>query len=205
MSIPSKDALLQLHACLLKKVPEDTPDEMANALLPWLIEQLTRAYPSVSDPHLIDEAAADALWAYLRQPEKYQPERSALTTYLTMAARRDLLNKFQKQKRAAAHEKNLEEGVELEAVGGNTTMEDDLETREAAHRASDMMEKKITDEVDKKMLELMMNGERKTSEFANVLGIEAWPPDRQAREVKRVKDRLKKVLSRLKGDELHVD
>lgn len=206
MPTPSQDALLELHSRLLKKYPEDTPDELANTLLPWLIEQLTRAYPTVSDPHLIDEAAVDALWDYLRRPEQYQPARGAsLTTYLLMAARGDLLNKFQKQKRIAVHEKNYEEGVEVEAVAGNINMGEDLEAMETARRLSHAVNQKITDGVDRKVLALMMNGERNTSEYVKVLGMESRPADQQAREVKRVKDRLKKVLSRLKGGDLHVD
>jgi len=201
----AQDALLQLHAHLLKRDREDAPDEMAGVLLPWLIEQLTRAYPGVSDSHLITESGVDALWEYLRRPERYQPDRASLTTYLMVAARGDLLNKLQKQKRIAVHEKNYEEGVELEVADGNMNMGDDLEVVETVAQVSHAVNQKIPDGADRKVLELMMSGERRTSEYAKVLGIELLPADRQACEVKRVKDRLKKVLIRLKGGDLRVD
>ena len=49
---------------------------------------------------------------------------------------------------------------------------------------------------EKRVLPLMQDGERHTSAYAEVLGITQLSPLEQAREVKRVKDRLKKRLER---------
>ena len=49
------------------------------------------------------------------------------------------------------------------------------------------------------MWELMGEGERRTAVFARALGLEDRPPGEQEREVKRVKDRIKKRMQRAGG------
>ena len=46
------------------------------------------------------------------------------------------------------------------------------------------------------VLTLMRQGERRTLEFARVLGISELPAEQQRREVKRVKDRIKRRVER---------
>jgi hypothetical protein len=45
-------------------------------------------------------------------------------------------------------------------------------------------------------MELMLDGERKTSAYALALGLKGLPAHEREREVKKVKDRLKKRLAR---------
>ena len=49
---------------------------------------------------------------------------------------------------------------------------------------------------EQRVLELMVQGERKTTVFAQALGIADRSPSEQEAEVKRVKDKLKKRLER---------
>jgi hypothetical protein len=51
-------------------------------------------------------------------------------------------------------------------------------------------------EVDRRVLRLMVDGERRTAVFAAVLGLDGQPAEAQRREVKRAKDRIKKRLER---------
>ena len=49
---------------------------------------------------------------------------------------------------------------------------------------------------EERFLDLMLQGERKTTVFAQALGIEDLPPSEQEAEVHRVKNKLKKRIER---------
>jgi hypothetical protein len=49
---------------------------------------------------------------------------------------------------------------------------------------------------EQKALELMLEGERKTTVFAQALGIDHLPKEMQEDQVQRVKDKLKKRIER---------
>jgi hypothetical protein len=53
------------------------------------------------------------------------------------------------------------------------------------------------DAVEWKVVQLMADGERRSPTYAALLGLGHLPAAEQAREVKRVKDRLQKRLRRL--------
>src|SRR5687767_9830649 len=66
--------------------------EIAESHIPWVSEKLTKKYPALYDPDLIDTAIVDALYAYQVKPESYNPEKGSLANYLLMSAEGDLLN-----------------------------------------------------------------------------------------------------------------
>jgi hypothetical protein len=51
-------------------------------------------------------------------------------------------------------------------------------------------------EAERRVLALMLDGERSSAAYAQVLGITGLPAAEQEREVKRAKDRIKKRLER---------
>ena len=73
---------------------------------------------------------------------------------------------------------------------------------EARDVVAEIYTKKVQDEIDelfddpkdRRMVELILDGERSTEAFAAVLGLESLPIEQQRSEVKRNKDRLKKRL-----------
>lgn len=56
--------------------------------------------------------------------------------------------------------------------------------------------KLLPDPIDQAFLETMMNGERDTSQFAEILGISNEPAEDQRIIVKKYKDRIKKIIQR---------
>ncbi len=54
---------------------------------------------------------------------------------------------------------------------------------------------------ERRVMDLMLDGERKTRVYAEALGLSGLPAAEQKREIKRVKDRLKKRLERTWGKE----
>jgi RNA polymerase sigma-70 factor (ECF subfamily) len=192
----------QLHARLLQLDPI-APADFAEAFLDELIRRLRAKAGSSSEETLLHDAATDALLDYVQHPSKFNSRKSALLTYLTMAAYRDLLNMLAKEQRRRRREVPLH-AVEETLNEGNNIIEPEnkvLDGMTAAERTELLRKVAETfpDARDHALLDLMMNGERKTAAFCDVLGIQALPPDEQRKIVKRHKDRITKRLQRLGG------
>jgi RNA polymerase sigma-70 factor (ECF subfamily) len=184
------------------------PAELIEACIELLVNRLRRAFNNINDPHLVDEAVEDALLNYIQFPEKYSPSRGRLTSYLLMSARGDLLNKLESESRRQTHETRLED-VELRLSLRNILVEEDEPVHDLdiyqEYSMDDInlkVQQIIPDDIDKKVVELILENERKTESYAKILGISDLDIKEQRRQVKRVKDRLLKRLQRL-GIKLH--
>ncbi len=158
---------------------------LARAVLAWR--------PS-TDPDDAESAATDAVLAFCKYPERYDPDQLGLPAYLRMIARRRLLNLFDKHRRHREHRIPWD-AVELDTPARNEEDDDPPPPVPPAARA-------VIDalsEVDRQLFELMVDRERKTSVYAAVLGITHLPADEQRREVKKAKDRINARLKRAVG------
>lgn len=189
-----------LHARLLSG-DETASSIIAEAFLPKLAEGLSRKYYNLPDPSVIQTACVDALMAYLRTPQKFDSGRGKLLSYLWISAEGDLLNLLEQHRR-----RNLSEiqqkVVELTPSGREVQVEPsvppEVET-EMINRESRMVRlatSLLSDEKDRQVLDLMMDGIRETAEFAKVLEVSQLPEDQQVAIVKRNKDRIKKAVQR---------
>lgn len=192
-----------LHRRLLDGDPV-APSDLAVEYLDGLAEWLLERNPSI-EPHLCETAAADAILALAKNPASYRPEHSSLTSYLRMSAFGDLKNLLAKECR----HRGSETVVELSALDGKYVRDDAsdparlAEEHEEARRIARLRNDVIPREVqagltaeEREVLELMMDGERKTEPYARALRIVHLPADQQRRDVKRVKDRLMKRIRR---------
>jgi hypothetical protein len=109
-----------------------------------------------------------------------------------MAARRDLANVRAKERRHY-RKREVRDCVELAAPGGNSLADADFPSFDDPDIAPLVA---ALPDVERRVLDLMRTGERRTEAFAAVLGLGGRPEDEQQREVKRVKDRVKKRLKR---------
>ncbi len=153
---------------------------------------------------LIEEAVGQALLDYNDHPQRYDPEQASMKTYLVMAAYGDYLNLQSKEwrhlRRKAAPQPAKEGQSEGEREWEIADSRQDLEallTRISAEELWPLVEEAFPDHADRQMVVLMMNGVRATHSYARVLGLSGPASDEQAREVKRVKDRIAKRLRRL--------
>lgn len=192
-----------LHERLLQGDPI-APAEIAEALLEPLVYRLRARTRHLVDDPLVYDAVTDALLTYLQQPGKFDPNKSSLLSYLTMAAHGDLRNNLARERRRKQREVALDD-VEHRLFTGNEwgeEVEDGVLDRldfpsDSKGEIVKLALAEFPDEQDRRLLSLMMNGERKTAAYVNVLGIERADPDEQRRTVKRHKDRLTKRLERL--------
>lgn len=193
----------QLHARLIQLDPL-APAEFAVAFLDELFRRLKARAASSSDETFLRDATTDALLDYIQHPTKYNPKKSALLTYLTMAAYRDLLNMFAKEKRRRRRELPLDIVEEIPDDGNNQIEEYEnkvLESLTAAERAKilSQIEETFPGKQERELLDLIIHGERKTDKYSEILGIQNLTPDEQRKIVKRHKDRITKRLQRLGG------
>lgn len=192
---------LRLHQQLLAGDPTATA-RVAEAFWEDLEQRLRRQFPSLGDPHLIQTAMVDALESYFRRPTQFDPGRLSLPSYLYMSARGDLLNALKRATVEKRRQVNFAENVEVgdgEAEKGvEVPAPHDLEEEVLARLSpvSRRLDTLFPDAVDRELVELMLEGERDTREFAAVLGVQELAAEEQANTVKRHKDRLKKMIQR---------
>lgn len=189
----------KLHALLLAGASLTATSEIAEVFLPAITNSLRREFWSVSDPHLLDSAAEDALIDYFANPGRYEPGRAGLFTYLRLRARSRLLEVLQRR--------SEQEGKKVVEVEGAETVnrveaqesanpEEALVEHEANARIIRQLREILPNSTDLKLVELMMEGVRETGRFAEELGLSDYLPEEQAIIVKRHKDRVKKTVQR---------
>jgi DNA-directed RNA polymerase specialized sigma24 family protein len=197
-----------LHQRLLSR-DATAPEETARKYLPLIEKHLAaRAWIvyHINDRELIWNATVDAvLLDYILHPERFDPNKSGLLGYLKRAAERDLINAVQKSRRQRRGEDlygDVEEGIRTRNKPSELSriMRDaEQETVSSIQTERDAMAvTTVGNERDRELLRLMTVGERSTSKFAAVLGIESLPITEQRRIVKQHKDRLKVQLKRSK-------
>ena len=191
---------LALHLRLLAG-DATAPEECVRRWFAALIKRLSASYSDIAaaDEDLVQMAAEEALLNYIDQPERFDPQRSALDTYLFFSARGDLLNLWKQEKRWRDKTYSLErnEAVELSLVAGNNTEEEAI-LAVATAAALPLLLAAFPTQQDRELLLLMLAGERKTAAFVAILGLENEPEKEQRRIVYQTKDRISKRLSRIK-------
>jgi len=190
------EADLALHLRLLAG-DKTAPDDCVVCWLPELVRGLSAHNPSIAwrDEQIIYEAALRALLDYTMEPHKYDPARSSLRYYLRNAAQQDLKNELAREKTQGREAMSIHP-VEFSLYDGNSFEDEAIEKVDAEALMERVMEE-ISDPVDRLILSLVLQGERSTSAFAKVLGIEHLPEHEQRRIVKQNKDRISKRLERL--------
>ena len=187
--------LLELHERLLASDPVATSD-FFKLVVPTLKRYLRYQFPSMKssvDPDIYLTAIHDALTEYFKNPTRYDPSRSGLMSYLRLAAKRDLQNLLKKEARHAKGRASPKD-VEFQQSDGNDIADKVADSIDAERLSQEVTEHMTPAERD--VFFLMVEGVRSTEAAALALGIEHLPVKDQAREVKRVKDRIKKRIQR---------
>jgi hypothetical protein len=198
--LPLAEEGLALHLRLAVYDPV-APADVCRAYLGPLLAWLEAKYARV-DPHLLQTAVHEALLGYVQRPLSYDPRRGDLAPYLRMAARADLFNLLSRESRH--HQQRISwPAVEQDLEAGNLSRgeedpADRLEREEEAEASRAILRavEARCSEAEKRVLALMVAGERATTAYAEALGLAGLPVAEQEREVKKVKDRIKKRLER---------
>lgn len=159
----------------------------------------------LSDGSLISEVVIDSFYGYFYNPEKFNPEKQTLEKFLVMDAEGDLKNAWAKRAKQEQRFKSLDNEVEFDEQYGNSKKEGNGNVDTPAqimidNEANEILNaelKKHFDSVkDIEIANLILAKERGTDAYACVLEITHLSFEEQQQEVKRNKDRIKKVLDR---------
>jgi hypothetical protein len=199
---PDRQSGIELHRRLLAADPV-APADIALAYLMPVIAALKVKYP-FTDYNLLSDSATEAFLNYVVRPSSFDPARRGLFGYLKMSAEGDLKNALAKQKLEQARLVSLESFVELSGSFRNNPIEEEFIDRQAAKeriltwqdRQAVDLEQAANSELDRQLLELLMEGERRTQAYARILEIEHLSFAQQRQIVKRHKDRLRVRLKR---------
>lgn len=170
--------------------------QLSELLLPKIFEALKKKFPNISDEHLIQTASNDAVLYYLKSPNNFDPSRASLLTFVLLRAKSNVLNFLKTRKNKS---EILVELPEEETVYSNEsveTIEELLILNEHNEIVFLQLRELLPDSLDRSVLELMINGERETLQFAKIIGVSDKSPEEQFKIVKRHKDRIKKVIQR---------
>ncbi len=179
---------LELAWLEFREAPDIGGGRFAAVALPLVEAALPR---DLRDPHYPRTAATDAILELIEQPDRYDPTRLPLFKYLRMAARRDLLNLWERERK---HQTGRDPGDPVELLASVGKVEQEAPDLLDNHPALTVAIAELAKE-DQAVLALMRQGERATTMFAVALSLGERPPAELAAEVKRAKDR---IIARLK-------
>jgi DNA-directed RNA polymerase specialized sigma24 family protein len=153
------------------------------------------------DETLLFVAVNEALLGYYNNPDTFNPEKYKLFSFLLVAADRDLQNILLKEQKHL-NRKDLPEDVELQENFWNTIIkphgstDDTIQLEETMTTIQNVIERLFPNEKDIILAYMVLAHERETEPYSEVLEIEDLTMSEQRAEVKKHKDRIKKVLER---------
>jgi RNA polymerase sigma-70 factor (ECF subfamily) len=201
-SLPPAEAL-DLHQRLLQRDPV-APQQIAEALLTPLASWLAQTNPHAAEDRCL-EAATEALVTLFKNPAAYRPEKAHLEVYLRLSARGDLLNLLRKERRHSRGRVPLDAVAHSRQAGKYLGKDDDPaisaqldeEHRRAASVAPAVCAGLEAREL--RVLDLLLQGERRTAVLARAFGIDDRPTAEQRKVIKQVKDKLRARRRRAEG------
>jgi Sigma-70 region 2 len=185
------------------------PVELATIYIDGLIKLLIDKNSWKVPEELCVEAAEDAWIALVKNPNSFNPEKGKrLGNYLSMSAQGDLRNRLRDEGRKRG--KSLEV-VQLSVNEGKlleTTDDPSLPLRiqEEMEQVREGFIPIVSDGLsdgESRVLDLIMQGERKATVYAQALGIDHLPKKEKTNEVNRVKNKIKKRIKRGITDDGH--
>lgn len=170
---------------------------LAEQVYTSLVQRVQRRAGKEADPALVEEAVGTALLDYRDAPERYDPNRMDLQSYLAMMAYHDFQNAQAKEQRMAKRMKLLsqDELQQLEIEDSTAT----YETQESEVHEQQLwqaIDTTFPDPVERQIVLLMLNKVDASEPYVRLLDLEALPQDEQRKRVYRVKERLRKRLRR---------
>ncbi len=190
MAFPAPADELALHERVLAG-DAIAPVDVFQALMDPLAEAVRHDLPCTEDEAY--DSGVDAVLAYLEQPGRYDRDRGRLSTYVMDIAKKRAIDRLRARTAAERRDDTYAAVVELRGSNPKDVMEAEVEAQELWQR----VEEAVPYERDRRVLRLILSGERSTAALAEALDLTGLSPLEQRREVKQHRDRLMKVLKRL--------
>jgi RNA polymerase sigma-70 factor (ECF subfamily) len=188
--------LNEIHQRLVAGNRTASRDLFVDALGP-IKAYLLKSHSSLREEEAHD-LATDAILAYVQMPQRFDPAKSSLWTYLCMTAGSDTVDLLRRRGRERAALDDVARNVELRLLQSNNRadMENSIDAQRimAAHA-----ERLATNEPERRVLALILEGEKSSEAFASALGLDPTHTDTTVL-VKQAKDRLLVRLRRLRDE-----
>lgn len=149
------------------------------------------------DVQILQSCVCDSLIEFAGHPERYQPKKSALMSYLILDINRNILNAIDKDSRRKNKivELSSEHGNNREEAAG--THGEDINTVFLKHQIEEYFKSVFNDPLDQSLAwMIMIEKTRQTSAYANLLELHHLSAAEQKAEVKKHKDRISAQLRR---------
>ena len=187
---------------IYRKLLEHNPVASAE-LYTYIIEEiklpklLKNKYYSLDEDDIY-EKVLDSIMALSEHPEKFDSKKRSLLGYIRMDAEGDVKNLLDKQKRV---ENKFGKVVELHPNDGNSVQESgnpesELLQQEAEQSITSLLNRLFPDATDYELARLILSSERDAESYISILNLEHLNTTAQQAEVKRNKDRIKKMIER---------
>jgi hypothetical protein len=192
-----KNRLNEIHERMLAGSRTASRDLFTVALKP-LIGFLAGRFPSLSNDDLYD-LASDAIMIYVTRPEACNTGMSSLWSFLCRVAKADAIDLLRKTaNREELLSKKTDSDVEFWASRTKDVFRD-----EGAIDARHIMQlhgyRLVKNEMEARVLALILNDEDRTAAYAEALALDPGAPDVE-RIVKQAKDRMLLRMKRLRDE-----
>jgi DNA-directed RNA polymerase specialized sigma24 family protein len=191
------ERLNAIHQQLVEGGRTASLDLFREALDP-IAGHVLRSVPGITEEDARDHAIA-AIIGHVEKPASFDPAKSSLWTYLCLVATRDAIDALrQRGDRAELMEKH---GYDIELWGARPNNDyDEIEWKKDAEKIMRQHGDYIVrNEGERRVLNLMLEGERELSAYAAALGLDQ-AGSATATEVKRVKDRINLRMKKVGND-----
>jgi DNA-directed RNA polymerase specialized sigma24 family protein len=192
-----------LHRRVLNRDPTAKADVFETLLDP-LIDSLGYRWPGLRGEDQLRDNAIDSVFNYLAAPERYDPKRCSLLTYLRMDAHNDLINAYRSPAQAVKvvplpeeSHSGVRDGRRLRKVDSALISTDSYPSDSPLAGLVRQVVDAFPDKHDREIVTLLMQGQRSTTIYAQVLGLSGLSASEQEKRVNREKDRIRKRLRRI--------
>jgi RNA polymerase sigma-70 factor, ECF subfamily len=191
MRNPSPEAEMVLHQRLLEGDPVAYGD-----VFHMYMDRLAKKLEAIGyDVDVARDAAIDAVVAYRKEPDRYDPRKVHPFTYIMGVAKHKAADRWRSAEARTRREKKQGD-VELLLRSPNDPMER-IETYVRVRQlVESLQEGEVLSERDQALLRLILTGESSTEELAKALRLPPMSKEDRQLEVKRHRDRLMKLLER---------
>src|SRR5258708_27455288 len=153
--MPATPQESQVHQGLSARGDPIAFAELAEWLYDALVQDVRKRAGYQADPVLVEEAVGQALLDYHDRPERYDPSRMSLQSYLVMSAHRDFQNAWAREHRVQIHQVSLFDPAfqEDEAAESMKSLDEQLDVKELWA----IIDETFPDPVERGIVELIIN------------------------------------------------